>query len=349
MTYKTRINCLICSLMFSLLLFWLPSYSQANFSDLDALLKQNQKSMNNNYAMLVWKDGKVVYQKQTTDFTAKTQAPIGNAGNWLTTALVMSFVDEGKITLDDKISQYIPIFATYMKSYITIRNCLTNTTGIRADVGLAKVFDKSKHNSLAEDVEDYAKKEIQANPSTEFYYSNIGFDIVARVLEIVSKKSFDRLMQEKILRPLKMRGTTFSNDEGGAINPAGGARSTANDYINFMSMILNKGMFEGKRILSEKAIEDMQSVQFSELPVKYSPKLTQGYHYALGTWIEETDSEGKSAVIDCNNLYGTYPFIDKCRNYAAILIVLKPQQEEKQDLFQKLKGAIDAQLSSNCK
>lgn len=349
MTYNIKPFCLQCSLISAFMLFWLSGSSQYNFTDLDALLKQNQKALNNNFAMVVWKEGKIVYQKQTTDFTIKTQAPIANSGNWLTAALVMAFVDEGKISLDDKVSRYIPIFATYMKSYITIRNCITNTTGIHSDAGIAKIFDKSKHTSLEDEVTDYAKREIQANPSTEFYYTNIGPDIAARVLEVVSKKSFDRLMMEKILRPLKMRGTSFSNEDGGAVNPSGGAKSTASDYINFLSMLLNKGMFEGKQILSEKSVNEIETAQFTELPVKYIPKLTEGLHYGLGSWIEETDSDGKTAVLSCNNLLGTYPYIDKCRNYAAILIVQKPAQEQKKEFYMKLKEAVDNQINSTCK
>ena len=349
MTYKFKIICLQCSLAFAFLLFWLAGFSQYSFTDVDALLKQNQKTLGKNFAMLVWKDGKIIYQKQSPDFTAKTQAPIANAGNWLIAALVMSFVDEGKIKLDDKVSQYIPIFETYMKSYITIRNCITNTTGIHADAGIAKIFDKSKHTSLEDEVADYAKREIQANPGTEFYYSNIGPDIAARVLEVVSKKSFDKLMLEKILRPMKMRGTSFSNEEGGSVNPAGGARSTANDYINFLSMLLNKGMFEGTQILSEKSVNEMETAQFTELPVKYIPKLTEGLHYGLGAWVEETDSDGKPSVISGNNLFGTYPYIDKCRNYAAIIIVQKPEQEQKKEFYSQLKDAVGSRINSTCK
>ena len=349
MAHKFNSTCLQCSLLLMFLLFWLPGISQYSFTDADALLKQNQKALENNFAMVVWKDGKVIYQKQTTDFTAKTQAPIANAGNWLTAALVMSFVDEGKISLDDKISKYIPIYETYMKSYITIRNCLTNTTGIHAEAGIGKIFEKSKYPSLGEEVIAYAKREIEANPGTEFYYSNIGPNISARVLEIISKKSFDRLIQERILRPLKMRGTSFGNDEGGAVNPSGGARSTANDYINFLTMLLNKGMFEGNRILSEKSVNEIGTAQFSELPVKYIPKLTEGLHYGLGTWIDETNSDGSSSVISCNNLLGTYPYIDKCRNYAAIIIVQKPMQEQKKEFYKRLKEAVDSQINSICK
>jgi CubicO group peptidase (beta-lactamase class C family) len=349
MSLKIRRSCLLRSPLVVMLLLCLPVFSQYSFTDLDALLKQNGKMLGNNFAMVIWKDGKIVYQKQTADFTVKTQAQIFNAGNWLTAALVMTFVDEGKISLDDNVSKYIPMFEKYMKNYITIRNCLTNTSGIHADAGIGKIFDKSKHESLEDDVNSYAKKEIQANPSTEFYYSNMGPNIAGRVLEIITRKSFDRLMQERILRPLKMRGTSFTNDEGGAINPSGGAHSTALDYVNFLTMLLNKGVFDGKRILSEKSVNEMETAQFTQLPVRYIPKLTEGFHYGLGAWIEELNGDGSGSVISCNNLLGVYPFIDKCRNYAAILMVEKPKEEEKKEFYTQLKEAIDSQISSNCK
>jgi CubicO group peptidase (beta-lactamase class C family) len=304
--------------------------------------------MSANFVALIWKDGKMVYQKQGgTDFTAKTPAPIAGAGNWMTAALVMTFVDEGKLSLDDKVTQYIPLFGKYMKGYITIRNCLTNTTGIRpGSEGVMKVLQKSKFETLEDEVNNYATKhDIVTNPGTEFVYSSIGPNIAARVLEVITKKGFDRLMSERILRPLRMRGTSFSNEDGGAVNPAGGARSTANDYISFLEMLLNKGVAGGKRILSEKAVEELEKVQFAGLPVKYAPKDLQGLHYTLGAFTTGANTAGASVLISPNML-GTVAFIDKCRNYAAILIVEKPE-EEKKILYQSLKNLVDEQIGGN--
>ena len=346
MSYKVKRTCLQCSLFFISLLFCRPLFSQTDFSAVDQLIKQNQKVLGNDYVALAWKDGKVVYEKQgSADFTPKTPAPIAGAGNWLTAALVMVMVDEGKLSLDDKVSQYIPIFAKYMKSYITIRHCLTHTTGIRADDGIKKLLVKIKYESLEEEVNTYASKtDIVTNPGTEFFYSNVGPNIAARVLEVITKKSFDRLMNEKILRPLRMRGTSFSNEDGGAIDPAGGARSTANDYISFLSMLLNKGMSGDKRILSEKAVVEMESSQFGELPVKYAPKAIQGAHFALGSYILDAGAANPS-VFTCPNLLGTTPILDKCRNYAAILIIAKPE-EEKKILFPSFKNLLDEAIGA---
>jgi CubicO group peptidase (beta-lactamase class C family) len=356
MSYKVKILCLRFSLPSVLLLFCLLAFSQKKvepvdprFVPVDQLFKQNQKLLGNDYVALVWKDGKVIYQKQgSEDFTAKMQAPIAGAADWMTAALVMTFVDEGKITLDDKVTKYIPMFGKYMKGYITIRNCLTNTDGIKVDEGIKKALEKVKYETLEDEVNSYAsKRDIGTNPGTQFFYSNLGPNIAARVLEVVAKKPFERLMIDRIIRPLKMRGTNFANQDGGATNPSGGAVSTANDYISFMAMLMNKGLSpEGKRVLSEKAVQELETAQFTNLPVKFIPKELQGVQSGLGCFIMGSAS-GAPSVLTCPNELGTTPFIDKCRNYAAILIVAKPE-EEKKALWQSMMNLINEALGSGC-
>jgi CubicO group peptidase (beta-lactamase class C family) len=332
----------VYSILAILLLFLQSVHSQYNLTALDDYFQRNQKGLGNKFAVLVYKDGKVVYQKIMGEFNAKTQAPIAASGNWLTAALVMTFVDQGKLSLDDPVIKYLPVFEKYMKSYVTIRHCLSHTTGIENEGGkVGRLLPRKKHASLEEEVNALAAKEISANPGEEFHYGNIGLNIAGRVLEVISKKSFDRLMQERLLRPLKMRATNFVNDEGGAIDPSVGARSTANDYINFLSMLLNKGMFEGKRILSEESIAEMQKPQFPDLPKKYSPKVTEGFQYGLGQWISAED--GKT-FFTSPSLSGTWPFIDKCRDYACIILVQNPLKEDKKETFLQAKDIIDEQI-----
>ena len=342
MSLKMNSICLSCRFLFVFLLFFQFSFSQSDFGQVDALLQKNQKLMGNDVVALIYKDGKIIHTKELGEFNAKTQAPIASCSKWLTAALVMIFVDEGKLQLDDPVAKYLPIFNKYMKSYVTIRQCLAHTTGIENEKGsLLKMMQRSKYASLEEEVNSFAAKEISNNAGTEFHYGTIGLNIAGRVIEVITKKTFDRVIQEKLLRPLKMRATSFTNEEGYAPNPSGGARSTANDYMNFLSMILNKGMFEGKKILSEKAIEEMQTPQFTSLPVKYTPKVAEGFHYGLGEWIQEEDAQGKSIVVSSPGLFGTWPYVDKCRNYAAIVFVKSLLGEQKKEIMMQFKGAVD--------
>ena len=88
----------------------------------------------------------MVYKKELGEFNIKTQAPIASSSKWLTAALVMIFVDEGKISLDDHVVKYIPEFGKYFKNYITIRQCLCHMTGIADEESgfLKKLFSTEK-------------------------------------------------------------------------------------------------------------------------------------------------------------------------------------------------------------
>jgi CubicO group peptidase (beta-lactamase class C family) len=343
LTLKTGPACLKFSFLAALLLLLQPGRAQDDFSDVESFLKTNQKALGNNTAVMVYKDGKVVYQKVTNDyFNVKTQAPVPGASKWFTAALVLTFVDEGKLKLDDPISKYLPIMDKYMKGYITIRQCLAHTTGVENSKG--NFLAKKKFDMLEEEVNAYAAKEISNNAGQEFWYGEIGPNIAGRVLEVISKKTFDRLATERLFRPLKMRGSSFVDLEGGAISPSSGAQSTAADVMNFLSMILNKGLFEGKRILSEESIAEMQKAQFTDKPVKSTPEGTEGLHHGLGAWLQEEDASGNGLTVSGIGTFGTFPYIDNCRKYAAVLFVQKPVKEAKKEISKQFKEVIDGHM-----
>lgn len=349
MSYKLKLICLYFILLSFFLLFIQVSYAQDKFSGVEEMIKKNQKALGKDVVALVWRDGKVVYRYETgPEFNGKTQVAIGASGQWLTAALAMALLDEKKIALDDKAAKYIPILGKYMKGYITLKHGLTHTTGLEAEkTGVGKIVPKARFESLEEQMEYFAsKREIVTNPQTEFYYSHVGMNIAGRMLEVVTKKTFDRIIAEKITRPLKMRGTTFFNYNNMFIDPSTGVQSTANDYINFLGMLLNKGVFEGKQIVSEQAVEEMLKAQFAELPVKYTPKGTEGTHYGFGAWLLEEDSSGNGVVVASPSFTGTWPYIDRKRNYAAILVA-KNSKEESNELFRQFKAAVESSVGGN--
>lgn len=349
MSVKSKQICAKVSVALIFMLFFQVGRSQPDFSEVDHKLDAAKNALGGNAVALIYKDGKIIYQKAMGDFNAKTQAPIASCSKWLTAALVMTYVDEGKLSLEDKVSKFIPLFSKYSKGYITIKDCLAHLTGIESEpIRLINLLGRKKYANLEEEVTDFAsKKEIMANPGLEFRYSNIGLNIVGRVLEVMTKRSFEQLMSERICRPLMMRNTNFSSFN--AVNPSGGAISTANDYMNFLTMILNKGMFNGKRVLSEKAITEMQTVRTTSSMIKYAPKAAEGFNYGFGEWIQETDENGNATVVSSPGLFGTWPMVDKCRGYACIFFTKGLLGEEKRDIYLDIKKSIDSQLPSNCK
>ncbi|MDX1955876.1 MAG: serine hydrolase domain-containing protein, partial [Chitinophagaceae bacterium] len=111
------------------------SYAQTNFTDLDDYLESNKEKLGKDFNVMLWKkDDTVVYRKQTNpQFRSNVQAPVAASSQWLTAALVMMFVDEGKVNLDEPVVNYVPEFGKYFKNYITLRHCLSHTTGIEAE------------------------------------------------------------------------------------------------------------------------------------------------------------------------------------------------------------------------
>jgi CubicO group peptidase (beta-lactamase class C family) len=360
MSYKITINCLKFSPALLFMLFFQSGFAQVKkkeakevgttqFQQLDDLVKQNQKLLGDNVVVMVMTDT-LVYKTQLGEFDPKTVAPIASSSKWLTAALVMKMVELGKISLDDKIGQYIPVYDLYGKSYITIRDCLSHLTGIEAETGLKALMSKKNFKSLEEEVESFAKKEIQANPGNEFRYNGMGLNIAGRVLEIVSKKKFDMLIKQQLFTPLQMRKTTFSTTDGSALNPSGGAQSTAEEYMHFLQMLLNNGKYNGVQFLSEESVNELRKIHAKTASIKYAPKAGEGFQYALGSWVIEEGKDGKASALASPGLFGTWPVVDWCRGYASIIFVKTLMKgETKRDLYMQMKGAIDERLPVKCK
>ncbi|HMK25820.1 MAG TPA: serine hydrolase domain-containing protein [Chitinophagaceae bacterium] len=330
------------------LLFLQPLSAQYNWTDLDAELEAKQKLLGNNVVCLLWKGDSLIYKKEMGEFNSKTQAPIASCSKWLTAALVMQFVDEGKLSLDDKVVKYIPEFGKYFKNYITIRQCLCHMTGIADDSKfLKRILERRKFASLEDEVNSFAAREIRAAAGTDFWYGNIGLNIAGRVLEIISKKKFELLIKTKLFVPLGMTKTTFNDPNGYPVNPSGGAQSTADDYMKFLVMLMNKGKYNGQQVLSENAVNQMMQVQDKPEQIKFAPNAAEGFTYALGSWAVE-QKDNKAMSLASPGLFGTWPMIDFCRGYAYIVFVKNLLGEERADAHIAIKKIIDEQIVSTC-
>lgn len=355
MSYYSRLNCLRCSFFFIFMLFLQFSEAQSTrtkkndkehglnaFPELDALLTKNQKILSENVVTLVWKDT-LVFKKETGEFNAKMEGPLSLASQWLTTALILVLVDEGKLSLDDKVSEYMPVFSTYGKNYITIRHCLTHFTGIQTGEKLVE----GKFDNLETEATSFAKKEIQTNPGTEFRYSNAGMIIAGRIAEIVTKRKFDQLIKQRLFNPLGMSKTSFSTTDGSGINPATGAKSTPLDFLKFMQMLLSNGRFNNKQILSEESVAEMKKINAHTQDIKFSPKFTKGFSFSLGSWAIG-EKEEKATALSTPGVYGVWPVVDFCRGYAMIVFPKVLLTEQKPEPYMQMKAAVDGVMRGGC-
>ena len=118
--------------------------------------------------------------------------------------------------------------------------------------------------------------------------------------------------------------------------------------MKFLVMLLNKGKYASKQILSEAAVEQMTQIQTKPEQIKYAPKSATGYNYALGSWVVE-EKEGKATALASPGLFGTWPMIDLCRGYAYLVFVKNLLGEERAEVHMELKSLIDEKIPSTCK
>jgi CubicO group peptidase (beta-lactamase class C family) len=350
MSHKYVFNCLKFSCIACLLLFFQFCYAQSGLSELDNIVTQKQQQLKQDIVLVVANKDTIIYQKDSRLFSAtRGQAPIGYSSQWLTTALVLKAVDEDKISLDDKVTRYIPIFGSYMKSYLTIRHCLTHLTGIQAEQPkVVKMFQKKKFASLEEEVAEYAKKHIQNNPGEAFQYNSMGINIAARVLEVVYKKRFDMVAQQKLFRPIGMRQTTFATLDGSVVDPSDGARSTASDMTRFLTMLLNNGVYKGQRILSEESVKELRKIHASGDLIRQAPDIAKEFQYALGSWVVEENSATEASVLTAPSLGGSFPLIDFCRGYAFVYLQKELTEEPRANTGWAVKEILDGKFKTSC-
>jgi CubicO group peptidase (beta-lactamase class C family) len=112
-------------------------------------------------------------------------------------------------------------------------------------------------------------------------------------------------------------------------NVAGAVRTCVDDYGNYLTMLLGRGVYKGKRVLSEKAVTTMLSNQSGNLPILrhaynsldvIDPKLAVA-PYGIGCWLEDFDREtGQTTAISSGGGFGCMPFLDLKRNVAGVLL-----------------------------
>lgn len=275
--------------------------------------------------VVIHKDGQAIYQKSIGGYDGNTKQLIASCSKWLSGAVLMSLVDEGKIILSDTLGKFLPIFTTYGKGNITIAQLFSHTSGFpgNSDQGYENNFTITLEqcvNLIAQNVP------LINTPGTKFYYGGVSMQIAGRICEVVSGKDWGTLAKEKIFDPCGMVNTDF----GLTPNPiiAGGARSTANDYIKFLDMIMNNGVAaNGTRVLSETSVNAMQQNQIGNATIAYSPApsyLGLTNFYGIGNWRDDVGANDELIENSSPGAFGSHPWINHEKNYTGFVFTFLP-------------------------
>lgn len=380
MSLKLYSNRLKVSATIVFLLFFQLSFSQDRFVKVSDWMQTNLPDLGGRAVLMIYKDGQIVYsqafnnlskqqinagkmrariqgkeeEQVLQDYTTQTRERIASASKWLTAALVLTFVEENKLRLNDTVGKYLPSLSRYGKGHIKIWHCLSHTTGIK-DGGLREsIASFQKISTMSEYIDQILTYPMEGEPGKVFRYSNVGLQIAAAVLEKISGKDFETLFRERIAEPLEMKQTDFG--KSGLPLAAGGAFSTPEDYLNFLIMILNEGEFKGKRILSKALVVEMQKNRIGrDCIIAGTPEEAGNWGYGFGEWVMDAPlaiaprkdampDSPRSSSVTSPGLFGSFPWVDSQRGYCALLFVYNLKHKGRNEKYRELKQTVDAVL-----
>src|SRR3989449_397966 len=281
----------------------LPNLSDRGISEIDSLLQQaiQQGTLPGVVAIVANKD-RILYHSAFGLMDVGKRKPMQKDSIFrmasmtkpVTSAAVLMLKEEGKLSLDDPVSKYLPPFkdlelistfdpadATYTTKKATkevlIRHLLTNTSG------LAYAFSNDTVNRLQQKTRAQAEElPLLYEPGTRWTYS-ASTKVLGQVVEKITGAGLDKFFEQRIFGPLELQDTGYAvtavkanrvvtahQRENGKLsempNPEkleapvagdGGLFSTASDYIKFLQMFLNNGQWHGATLLQKASIQVM--------------------------------------------------------------------------------------------
>jgi CubicO group peptidase (beta-lactamase class C family) len=219
---------------------------------------------------------------------------------------------------------------------ITVRDLMCHTAGLAYGISKAhpvddlyseaRILDRTKN--LDNMLERLVKIPLAAQPGEKWMYS-IAVDVQGKLIEALSGKPLDEYFAERVFKPLRMVDTAFyvpadkldrlavnygmkdgtlspidgQSDSQFATNPAflsggGGLVSTADDYLRFAQMVLNRGELDGVRILKPETVDLMTKNQLPEslTPIGLGPIRMAGVGFGLDFSVRVGVANGEPAA-----------------------------------------------------
>ena len=216
---------------------------------IDELVSRYQQCGYFNGSILVGEHGKVIYEKGVgyaniqahTPNTPQTKFGIASVSKQFTAALVLMQVAIGNLRLDATVSEILPWYRKDTGSRITIEQLLRHTSGLPPDYGAPEFGDgeaAARHAEPKAFAQSVCQRALVSEPGTRWSYSNCGYILLGLILEQITARSFDEILQSQLLRPLEMNDSGMDKNNllhlGGAVGyqRRAGPRYVPGPYID---------------------------------------------------------------------------------------------------------------------
>lgn len=263
--------------------------------DNKSVIDQTIEDMNFEGIVYITQNGEVAYSyakgqaENGTELTAETSLPIGSTSKQFCAASIIMLRDQGKLSVDDKLSKYFPEYE--IGKDITIKNLLTMRSGILDMVNQGSMTDLTEGKTEEENVKlikDWIfSQQLQFDPDTAYAYSNSNFFLLANIVEQVSGESYINYVRKNIFEPLGMNNSGFIDEL--ADNPSWGSAVSADELqeTKFKGIakgagdVVSNGPDMDKWMTGLSGGEIVSEASYKEMTTDYSPEYADDYGYGL--------------------------------------------------------------------
>ncbi|WP_029911758.1 serine hydrolase [Caulobacter sp. UNC358MFTsu5.1] len=279
-------------------------------------------------SITVMRGEQALYTRYRGGYGPGTLVPIASASKWMVGATIMTLVDDGLLSLQAPIGDYVPGLP---EAYAALRldqlmSFTAGLPGLREFIELRQPADIS----LTESAQRAARTPLANPPGAQFDYGGPNLQFVGAAAEQVTGKTWSLLFAERLAGPLGMRATLWGrvrqapDPKAPVANPVlqGGAWTTLPDHAAFLTMIAQDGVLQGRRVLSSAAVLAMDTVMTTGVRKGMSlPGNVAGQgEYMIAHWCERLEG-ARCTLSSSPGAFGAYPWIDRRANLHGVLLV----------------------------
>lgn len=216
--------------------------AQDHAAKIQEVLTRAQKYRQFNGSVLVAENGKVVYKgavglanmEWNIPNAPDTKFRLGSITKQFTATVILQLVEQGKIKLNGKLSDYLPEYRKDVGEKVTIHQLLTHTSGIPSYTSQPGFFENVSRNPYKVDefVKKYASGDLEFEPGSKFLYNNSGYFLLGAIIEHVTGKAYEQVLQENIFNPAGMKNTGYDHHDTILSKRATGYSKTPDGYTN---------------------------------------------------------------------------------------------------------------------
>jgi CubicO group peptidase (beta-lactamase class C family) len=216
--------------------------AQDKAARIDEYMTRSNKFRQFNGSVLVAENGKVIYKKGfglanmewNVPNETDTKFRLASITKQFTATLIMQLVEQGKLKLDGKISEYLPDYRKDVGDKVTIHHLLTHTSGIPSYTSLPNFMREVSRDpqTPVEFVKKYASGDLEFEPGAKFRYNNSGYFLLGVIIEKLHGKPYEQVMKENIFDPAGMKNSGYDHADALLAKRASGYEKTPNGYRN---------------------------------------------------------------------------------------------------------------------